>query len=55
MVIFLFLAEIISIVNSPIRNRKKKIVPEKKGAPKLFTNRTSKDDAKEIVPGITPT
>ena len=34
---------------------KKKMVPVKKGAPNPFTKYTSKYEAAEIVPGITPT
>ena len=41
--------------NAKTNRRKKKIVPEKNGAPMLFTKETSKADAIETVPGITPT
>jgi hypothetical protein len=33
---------------------KKKIVPEKNGNPKEFTKATSKEEANDIDPGITP-
>ena len=38
-----------------ISTAKKNMVPVKKGAPNPFTKYTSKYEAAEIVPGITPT
>ena len=47
-------AKRIKITQTITSKMKKKIVPEKKGKPKEFTNATSKVEANEIEPGIIP-
>ena len=51
---FFLRALLINKTQPKTNNPKKKNVPAKNGNPKEFLKKTSKDEAKEIEPGITP-